>query len=218
MKRTIPLIITFLAGMIMIVPYYFHGLDTLQDVFLDWYKIISVFAYILGVGSLIIVNGQKIQRRSSGWGYNVVLLVSLAFSLYMGFFQGYYNLDTPSFYVFWYIYNPLSATMFSMLAFFIASAAFRAFKAKTPEATLLLVSAIIVMLGRVPPGEWLWHHIPLVGQFPLGDLIDKWMMGTFNAAGQRAILLGASIGIISISLKILLGIERSYLGGDEDAG
>lgn len=40
-------------------------------------------------------------------------------------------------------------------------------------------------------------------------------MGGFNAAGQRAIMLGASVGLISVSLKILLGIERSYLGGTE---
>ncbi|HEY3997329.1 MAG TPA: hypothetical protein VGO93_00595 [Candidatus Xenobia bacterium] len=214
MKRTVPLVITFLSGLVMIVPYYVSGLEGAQDVFLDWYKIISVFAYVLGVSSLVMVNGQKIVRKSAGWGYNAVLLVSLVVTLGFGI-AGNFEQGTLSYYIFQYVFNPLSATMFSLLAFFIASAAFRAFKAKTVEATLLLTSAIFVMIGRVPPGEMLWQHLPWLNQWRLGDIIDTWVMGTFNAAGQRAILIGSSIGLISISLKILLGVERSYLGGDE---
>jgi len=36
-----------------------------------------------------------------------------------------------------------------------------------------------------------------------------------NSAAQRAILISAALGIIGSSLRIILGIERSYLGGDK---
>lgn len=108
-------------------------------------------------------------------------------------------------YIYKNVYEPLSSTMFSLLAFFIASAAFRAFRAKTFEAGLLLVSAFLVMLGRVPIGTAIWDQLPA---------ITDWIMAVPNTAGQRAIMIGAALGVVSASLKILVGIERTYLGGD----
>ncbi len=102
--------------------------------------------------------------------------------------------------------RPLSSTMFSLLAFYVASAAFRAFRAKTKEATFLLVAAFIVMLGRVPLGALIWSKIPV---------ISNWIMAYPTTAGQSAIMIGAALGVVSVSIKIMLGIERTYLGGEE---
>jgi len=33
-----------------------------------------------------------------------------------------------------------------------------------------------------------------------------------NMAGQRGIIIGAAIGALSLGLRILVGLERSYLG------
>jgi len=103
------------------------------------------------------------------------------------------------------VYVPLSATMYGLLAFYIASAAFRAFRVRTPEAALLAVAAIIVMIGRVPIGEKIWDGIPL---------LTDWIMNVPNLAAKRAILIGAALGGIATGLKILLGIERNFLGSD----
>ena len=214
MRREIPMAITTITGIIMIIVFFVPQWGELDRLFLKWFTVIAGFALVLGAGSLLLVNLNKISRKAPGWGYNVILIIGLLTMASFGIFQGTQEGTTFN-YIFKYIFTPLSATMFSLLAFYIASAAFRAFKAKTFEAGLLLVTAFVVMIGRVPIGEIIWNWIPVLKNISLTMIIEDWVMGCFNTAGQRAIMLGASIGIISVSLKILLGVERSYLGGGE---
>ncbi|MCX7017888.1 MAG: hypothetical protein WCK47_03810 [bacterium] len=105
---------------------------------------------------------------------------------------------------FYNIYYPLAATIYSLLAFYVASAAFRAFRAKNLHATLLLIAAIIVMIGRVPIGGYIWKGFPW---------LQDWLMIWPNTAGQRAIQMGAAIGMIAMGLRVIFGIERPYLKG-----
>lgn len=105
-----------------------------------------------------------------------------------------------------HVFAPCNATMFALLAFFVASAAFRAFRARNIEAGLLLGGAILVMLGRVPIGAAISDDLPSIAQ---------WILDIPNNGSRRAIMMGAAIGAIATGLRILLGLERSHLGSDE---
>ena len=98
--------------------------------------------------------------------------------------------------------------MFALLAFYIASAAFRAFRARNAEATVLLVAACIVMVARVPMGE----NLPLVGE-KLPQFMN-WIMDVPNIAARRSIFIGAALGAVATGLRVILGVERSHLGAD----
>jgi hypothetical protein len=205
MQRQIPLVITFLAGTVMIMQYFIPHwpFSALQQLFNRWYLVIAVFAMILGIGNLVKIHWQRLYRHKSGWWYSAVLLSALGVMGVAGIGWGIER-GTFFYYLYWNMYIPMSSTMFALLAFFVASASYRAFRARTTEATLLLGAAILVMLGRVPLGNYLWDKLPLVGE---------WIMDYPNMAGQRAIMIGIALGVVSTSLRIILGIERTYLAG-----
>jgi len=104
-----------------------------------------------------------------------------------------------------HVFAPCNATMFALLAFFIASAAFRAFRARNVEAALLLGAAILIMLGRAPIGRAISDALPE---------ISDWILDIPNNAGRRAIMMGAALGAIATGLRVILGLERSHLGAD----
>jgi len=104
-----------------------------------------------------------------------------------------------------HVFAPCNATMFALLAFFIASAAFRAFRARNVEAALLLGAAIIIMAWRAPVGRIIYSQLPDIGQ---------WILDVPNNGSRRAIMMGAALGAISTSLRVILGLERSHLGSD----
>jgi hypothetical protein len=103
-----------------------------------------------------------------------------------------------------------------MLAFYVASAAFRAFRAKNFEAILLLGTAFIILLGRTYAGVWLTSGLPEWMDGLRLENLTVTIMKVFNTAGNRAIMIGIALGVAATSLKVLLGVDRSYLGGGEN--
>jgi hypothetical protein len=183
---------------------------------LSWVRIIGIFALIIGLSSLIRLHYTRITRKTRDLPYSIVVFVGMAVMATVGLVKG---IEGAWFkWLFENIQVPLQATMFSLLAFFIASAAYRAFRARTLEATLMLVTAIIVMFARVPIGDFLWQRMPdsvvQLWSNPPGDISD-WILNVPSMAARRGILLGVSLGAIATSLKIILGIERSYMGAGE---
>jgi hypothetical protein len=208
-KRTLPILLTFVLGVTFALQYYIPhpASEALLSEVSVWNQIIAGFAILLGVGSLLTTHYAKISRKEAGWGYSVIMFVSMFIMLGVGLWSGGKTEGTSFGWLYDYVFVALQGTMFSLLAFFVASAAYRAFRARTPEATVLLLAAILVMWGRVPLGEYL---IPDVGQ------IAQWIMSVPNTAAQRGILIGVSLGGIATSIKIICGIERSYLGEGKD--
>ncbi len=234
MRRELPMILAFAVGLLMILDFFVPALRPISEMVQNWYLAVIAFALLIGLFSLIRTNYFKIRLKQPDWGYSLILLSGLAVMSFLGFFghlinpaieyiqTGTFTLPenitgisegTPFDWMFNNVMFPMSATMFSLLAFFVASASYRAFRARNFEATLLLVAAVIVMLGQVPIGTfWFPENVPTWVTYLRFDTWKDWIMNIGNTAGQRAIMIGAALGVVSTSLRILLGIERSYLG------
>ena len=158
MKRQLPLVMVFIFGVFMIFQYFVphESSEWVFEFLLDWVYIIGIFALALGIWSLIRVSWDKVQKRKENWPYALVTLFGLVAMIFFGFDYGRHFFSSAGLenfmfrHFFDYIMIPIQATMFSLLAFFIASAAYRAFRARSLLASLLLVAALIVMLRFFP--------------------------------------------------------------------
>ncbi|MBD3234143.1 MAG: hypothetical protein GF315_10520 [candidate division Zixibacteria bacterium] len=206
MKRTLPLVIVFCSGILLIIQHFIPSEESefLYTYALDWIITVGVYAIMLGIWSLIRVTVNKARRDPGERFYAITTLAGFSFMVLTGWRAESLHAGSIFMTAFNYILIPIQATIFSLLAFYVASASYRAFRARSALATVLLLTAFIVMLRLIPLGPISKANNWLVG----------WILMVPNLAASRAIILGVGLGMIATSMKIILGIERKYLGGD----
>lgn len=210
MKRQGPVIVAFIVGMLMVVQFFTPNpaFLYLYNLFLDWKQVVLGCTLILGTWSLIRYHTRRIERKQQNWQYSYVTLTGLAVMLLAALI---WKTETgPYRWMFQNMQVPMQSTMFSLLAFFVASASYRAFRARTVSATLLLIAGALVMLGRVPVGAYIGGTVN--GHEITASTIADWVLNVPNLAAKRGIMIGVGLGMTATAIKIVLGIETTYLG------
>lgn len=237
-RRGIIALFTFLGGLYYVAEFFWpapgdvNPLTPYQDIVANVSLVISAFAIGVGVISLLQLHTRLIARQRPGWGNSVVLITAFLAMTVFGLLKDYdpqgrvFGSGVTSLDVFNFLFKGgltnLGAATFSMIAFYIASAAYRAFRIRSVEATLLMAAALIVMLGAVSLGTALTGWIPVSsGIDAAGRPIDnpwanfrienvaQWLLMQVNSAAQRGILFGLTIGLLATSLRLWLSLERS---------
>lgn len=208
MKRQLPIFLVFLTGTLMVLQYFVpHQLS--QDAFTyaqDYIIVIGILALPVGIYSLMNSTVQKLLHDRKEWVYSGATVLGFLIMVVTGLKRDW-SVDPHGLHrrFFSGILVPAEATLFSMLAFYIASAAYRAFRVRTVLAGILLVTAFVIMLRIIPlPGKL----------YGANSVLVAWILSVPNLAAKRAIIIGVGLGSIAYSIKILLGIERSYMGRD----
>lgn len=204
MRQQIPVAIVATFGFAMLIQYFVpHPFASAAYArILDWMQIIFAAALVLGGVTYARSHLKKIAQRHDGWVYSLFALGALTLMLAAGFWGGI----GPGSLFMWLFYNvqaPLQQTVFALLAFFVASAAYRGFLARSFESALLLGVALIVMIGRIPVGEAIGPALP--------DLAG-WIVSVPAVAAKRGILIGIGLGSVAVALRVMLGVERAWLG------
>jgi len=191
------------VGLLVLADFFISAdsIDALGLYLVRTASVVAAFALVLGMVNVLTVHLGKLYGREKGWGYSMVLLGALFFTLAVGFLTG----GPTSAWVqglFETVLFPLEATLFSLLAFFVVTAAYRAFRVKSFETGLFVVFGILVLLGQVPVGAMLWDQLPV---------IRDWVLDVPALAGARGILLGVALGTVATGLRVLLGLDRPYV-------
>jgi hypothetical protein len=208
MKRELPIFLVFLTGIIMVIQYFVphqfsENLFTYAN---DFVIVVGIMALPLGIYSLMNNTVNKARHDKSERFYAIVTIAGFLVMIFSGISRESQTSSSSLFkHMFSAVVVPAQSTLFATLAFYIASAAYRAFRVRTAIASVLLVTAFVVMLRIVP--------LPAPLSTWNSDAV-RWILAVPNMAAKRAIIIGVGLGGISYSMKILLGIERGYMGKD----
>jgi hypothetical protein len=223
--------ITFLAGLFYATEFFLpvaaegdmrgqNFLTPYLKPFSDMTTVLQAFALGIGVYSLVNVHLRSVIRRREGWGFSVLLLAALL-TMSITAIAKEYNTSPAlkNFYLIIYDggYNSLNSTMFSIVAFYIVSAAYRAFRVRSREATIILASSFLIMIGQVALGQAFTSAIPNDGfaaNFRVEN-ITTWIMNKVNSPALLAIEFGLGIGGLATSLRMWLSLERGSYFDEE---
>jgi hypothetical protein len=231
-KKALIITTTFLAGLFFVLEFFLPA----QSRIFFWAKnhanpftplliplgvaVLAIwgFTFMLGVINLSIIHGRSLLRRRSGWHNSAAFFITMAAMIFFGLWQDYGSKTTPFGLTARRIYQSLfdgalvslDATMFSLLAFYMAVAAYRAFRLRSGEATVLVVAAFLVMIGQVPVGMALTGALPAEGWLASlrTENIALWLSNVISMSGLRAVNFGIGVGALAMSLRLWLNLER----------
>ena len=205
--RTTASAILLVVSLVILLDFALRD-PTLQNLATDlnnWAVVVGAFALGIGAYSLILRHGRMISRKAPMWPYSVILLVAMVIFTVTGLVTG--SITSPQYnWIYSAIVMPVSSSLYGMNAFFIASASYRAFRAKSWEALVLLIAAIFLMLKNAPIGAVISPILPDIGSV-IWDFT--------GATGMRALLIGIGIGTLALGLRVIIGQEKTPLGGAE---
>lgn len=206
----------------------------------DFTNIIAGTLIGLGIYSLLRIHLRRLLKAQKDWGYSAVLVGSLVLMTIFGY-ADWIQRQTPEGGRLPYIAGPgwgwaqygrdllfdgllqnMDAAMFSVIAFYILSAAYRAFRARSVEATILLITALIVLLSLMGLVEYYWNGVvvhtlsggdpqSVMNNFKL-SAVAKWLKDNVQTPSIRGIDFGVGVGLLAMALRLWLGLEN--MGGE----
>jgi len=212
-----------------------------QNIVANISNIIAGFLIGLGIYSLLRIHLRKIVKKQTDWGFSAVLVVSLVAMTLFGYWD-WANRQSPAGgtipfvpssawgfqqyardLLFDGLLQQMDAGMFSVVAFYIMSAAYRAFRARSIEATILLITALIVMLSFMGVIQKPWDDFvagtlaggnkdSVLNGLKLSDTYT-WIRGSIQTPAIRGIDFGVGVGLLAMGLRIWLSLEKT--GGND---
>ncbi len=194
-------IIVFLLDWNLDIPI----LRATTDQLTNWGTVIAAFAIGLGFINMFQNYGKKIAKRRPGWYYAAWFILLTSITSIIGVIQG--NSGDISSYIYNNVYSPLSATFYSIALFYMASAAYKSFRFKSIESSLLLISAFIVLLKNAPIGAIIWGGFDPIGTF----ILNYPTMGV-----SRGIGISITLAAVALALRVMTGKEYGFLAGTSE--
>ena len=202
-KRIIPTVFAMAVGLFVLLDIFVNNryVNAIGQTFVGWAVILAAVALIVGLFNMLGVHFKRIRQRANGWPYSIALIVAMWVVAIPGLLDPAGPRNALVSWLFDYVQYPLQAAIFALLAFFIFTAAYRAFRVRHAESLFFVLAGVFVLLGATPLGGALRSGF---------DEIRAWILAVPALAGARGIILGVALATVIAGMRLLLGIDRPY--------
>jgi hypothetical protein len=199
-----PLYFAAIVALLLFASYYFvfPPLSTLTEHLSRFATIAAGFAAVLGLIQLIQLHVNRIRKRVAGqWIFSIWTLIVVAVILAMGLTLS----PTHPYYkaLFSLIYTPLDGAVYSLTGFFIVTATYRTFRARSLDNFLFMIAALVIIIYNAPIFTYTWSGF---------DIIGTWFINVLNTGALRAFRIAAATGAVVFAIRIVLAMEKRWLG------
>lgn len=196
-SREIPIAICIITTAFLMVSYYTDLGTGLATNMRGWMIQISTFAMFLGVAMLFRRHINILLRKTEGWPYSVVIFVFFFF-----YFAVQYSSTELYNYVLMNVYTPMAYA--SAAAVVPITIYWRGTKVRSIYSGLLVATLLITNFSSAAIGTTLFG--------PGINILGMWIKNVINTGVMRAITIGMGLGMLTVIMRIFLGMETSYLG------
>lgn len=201
MRKALAASVATVSGLWMIADFFLQEptVHAVGVILVDGAIIMATCALLLGALNLIQVHGRTIRTGEKRRLPSIALFVALVVTLILGLVSGP---GSASFrWLFEYVYYPAQATIGSLLAFFIVTAAYRAFRLRSLDAIIITAVGLFLLIAQIPGSQTVWEYAPS---------LRDWIFSVPVTAGMRGLVMGTALGTITTGLRVLFWVDRPY--------
>ena len=162
-----------------------------------WFVLLSAFGILLGLLNGFYLHIQRIASGQSEWGLSLLLVATGLTTLVAGLLQTSGVTSPIVEWIFDALLAPGAATLYALVIFFMAAAAYRYLRLTAPGGAWMLAGALLMLVMQMPASA---NLLPTFVKDTMNWLLQAPVMATFRGA-----LLGSALALLLIGVRYLLG-------------
>jgi hypothetical protein len=166
----------------------------------EWFLLLASFALLIGIAHLLITHLRRIQSGQRDWRYSLVLVTACSAVFVAGLLQPSGVTSPTVEWIFDTLIAPGQATLYALIFFFMAAAAYQYLRLTHPAGRWMISGALIMLIAQMPASR---NGLPaLYGEW-VGWLLQVPIMATVRGA-----ILGSTLAFLLFGIRFLLGRSR----------
>lgn len=173
------------------------GFTTITRTGYTWALLLGGVALLLGVVNVLWLHIRRIALGQRDWGLSLVLVAVLVAVASSGLLSPAGATSPLLEWVFDAVIAPSQAALFALLVFFMAAAAFQFLRIGLRGGAWLLAGFLLMLAAQTPLATF-W--LP-----PASADAANWFLNVTVMAALRGVLLGGSLALLVVGLRLLIG-------------